>query len=134
MTPIELLKSGLDNKRKAPVNIKKAKGQLEWEISEYESAISSLQSIQKLNDYNAKLTLLNVLTLAYPKNKLPKKALELRYRFPVTERVETIKRIIKRMDTFLMDKKIKFYNKVQLETTCYRMRTELNWLKDALGL
>jgi hypothetical protein len=143
MKPIDLLIKELDKKKKhlklfkargIAYDYEKTKRELEEDMLKYEGAIVHLEEMERLNKYHATLAVIQLLSCAYPKKKLPKGLAELKYQPSEYERVETVKRILKRTIISLDEKRLKKYNKLQLETTCNRTRSEIGWLADALGL
>jgi len=141
--PITHLKKRLEQKQKH-LKLFKARGiaydfdrtkrELEDELLEYERAITHLQEMERLNKYHATLAVIHLLSYANPKKKLPKELAQLKYQPSEYERVETVKRILKRTWASLNTKRVKSYNKVQLESTLGRTKSEIGWLINALGL
>lgn len=143
MDTIDILRKELDKKRKRlkkfkaggiAYNYDKTKRELEEDMLRFEGAIVHLEDMERLSKYHSMLAVIQLLSCAYPKKKLPKKLAHLKYEPSMHERVETVKRILKRTWASLDGKRIRSYNKVQLESTLGRTRSEIGWLMDALGL
>ncbi len=143
MKPIDHLKKILEQKQKdlkllkargIAYNFDRAKSDLEDEIGEHKRAISHLEEMERMDKYHGTMAVIQLLAMAQPKSNFAKEVEKLKYQPFIYERVDTVKRIIKRTIASLDTKRIKSYNKVQLESTLGRTRSEIGWLMDALGL